>query len=179
MRKFSLVSAMLALVLAFGLAFMSCDDGSGTTGGNQGGTQGGGGNTSTLQWPTGFVGQWSSGNANGWPGGMLVTISNRPYFSTTNPHLYVETSSYYLPVAAFYLLAIDGKKITVRCTAANGSNSSGASTWGGAAVVGRSYILCTDYTISGSTITLIGGNVPCAGYADYEGYVSILTTLTK
>ena len=174
MKRFSLVSAMLALVLAFGLAFMSCDDGSGTTGGNQGG----GGNTSTLQWPTEFVGQWNSKLDNGYPG-FRVIIANRPYFSTTNPHLYIEGGTQYLPVAAFYLLAIDGKKITVRCTVANGSNNSGASTWRGAIVVGRSYILCTDYTISDSTITLIGGNVPCAGFADYESYVSILTTLTK
>ena len=41
MKRLSFPLAMLALVLAFGLAFLSCDDGSGTTGG--GNTPGGGG----------------------------------------------------------------------------------------------------------------------------------------
>ena len=49
MKKFSLVLAMLALVLALGLAFVSCDDD--TT--NSGNTPGGGGNTVSP-----FEGTW-------------------------------------------------------------------------------------------------------------------------
>jgi len=47
MKKISFVLAMLAVVLVFGLAFVSCDDGSGSTG-NVGNTQGGSGGSGTL-----------------------------------------------------------------------------------------------------------------------------------
>jgi hypothetical protein len=46
MKKLSFVLAMLAVVLVFGLTFVSCDDGSGTTSGGGGG--GGGVTASTL-----------------------------------------------------------------------------------------------------------------------------------
>ena len=46
MKRFSFLLAMLAIVLAFGLAFVSCDNGSGTTSG--GNTPGGSSGASTF-----------------------------------------------------------------------------------------------------------------------------------
>ena len=48
MKKHVIFLAMLAVVLAFGLMFVSCDDGSGTTSGGGGGGGGGGVTASTL-----------------------------------------------------------------------------------------------------------------------------------
>jgi hypothetical protein len=54
MKRFSFLLAMLAILLAFGLAFVSCDNGSGTTGG--GNTPSGGASTFTL---TGIPSQYN------------------------------------------------------------------------------------------------------------------------
>jgi len=144
MKKFGLVFVMLVLVLVFGLVLISCDDGSGNSGG---GTQGGG-NTNVARWPEDFF--YS----------INQTTTSSDWNTVTEPNK-LQAPLYFRQGTAsgivsfnndteFRLVTVQGKKLTVRCTLSPGSNI---------AVVGQEYIFCTDYTVSGNTITLVGSTI--------------------
>jgi len=90
MKKFNFSLAILAIALVFGLAFVSCDDGSGSTGGT-----GGGGSAGTLV-VTGIPSQYNGRYAGVEATGTISGVSLAGYQSidfTTSSKTYVPISN--------------------------------------------------------------------------------------
>ena len=139
MKYGSCILVVLVLVLVFGLAFVSCDDGSSNGGG---GTQGGG-NTNVPSWPDEFI----YGGRNNW----YTTLDSGDYFNFTFNRGTAGSGLTLNNELRLQLISVEGKKFTVRVTQTD---------WPNITPVGTTYIFRTDYTIFGDTITLIGGTIP-------------------